>query len=522
MSHYPVVRGLVTMPPEWRSRTAVTSSAGHLTFLALRDGMLRFAAWLQREAALRIGDRVALCLPKSLEAFQAIYGTLAAGGAYVGLQYQGPPARLGTILTAVRPRILLTDGEMKRRLIKEGGMADLPPILEIEPGRGPQAGHGLDDLLRSVDPLAGTAPVGPDDLAAIVFTSGSTGVPKGVMITHGSMTANTIWMAKADGMTPTDRRLSQRPMHYLSPNLFHLPTVGSHLYLCTDQEIMFPALMSELMERDRTTIWASSATALRLLLESGEIERHDLRSLRLFKTHGEALPPAVLRAGMAAFPKARFTTTYGSTEAPNVTHHVIEEPLPTDMQSLPLGPVCPDYRMIMCDEDGNEVPQGQIGEICAFGPAITSGYWNDPELTASKRLHGRPDSYRTGDLGFMAKDGQAYFVGRKDQMVKLRGHRFDLGEIEATLKRHPAVHEAVCYAMPAASGETDIVVGVKAAAVPGLEAELRRICVERLPRFAWPAHIARFDEFPLLPNRKIDRQRLRAMVAFDRPLSVAS
>lgn len=522
MSNYPVVRGLVHMPSKWRSRTAVSSTAGSLSFLELRDGMLRFAAWLRLEASLRIGDRVALCLPKSLEAFQAIYGTLAAGGAYVGLQYQGPPARLGAILTAIRPRILLTDAEMKRRLAKESGMASLPPILEIEAGSGANAGRGLDALLRAVDPLSNTAPVGPDDLAAIVFTSGSTGVPKGVTLTHRNMTANASWMARADEMTPADHRLGQRPMHYLSPNLFHLPLVGSHLHLCTDQEIMFPALMTELMERDRTTIWASSATGLRLLLESGEIERRDLGSLRLFKIHGEVLPVPVLRAAMAAFPRVRFTTTYGSTEAPNVTHYIVPRPLPADLQTLSLGPVCPDYRMMICDEAGAELPQGQIGEICAIGPAITAGYWNDPELTASKRLDGVANSYRTGDLGFVAKDGQAYFVGRKDQMVKLRGHRFDLGEIEATLKRHAAVQEAVCYAMPGASGETDIVAAVMAAAVPGLEAELRRLCVERLPRFAWPAHIGRFDEFPLLPARKIDRQRLRAMVAFDRPLTVAS
>ena len=510
MSDYPIVRPLVNLPREWASRVAFSATAGTLNFAALRQTMLGFAGWLVREAGVRPGDRVALCLPKGLEALQAIYAILAAGGAYVGLQFRGPPGRLGAIIASIEPRVLLTTPEMSRQIAAECGLPRMPPVLHIE--EAPD-GRGLETLLRSAVPLETTRPVAPDDLAAIVFTSGSTGEPKGVMRSHRSMVVNGRWHVKAENMSPHDVRLGAGGLHYIAQNLFFPAQAGCRNHLLSDQEIMFPELVAEIAERERATLWASTATALRLLIEQGDLGRRDLSSLRVVRSHGEAFSIDLLRAAMAAFPQADIKSAYGSTEAPNITSFDAPRPLSADMRTVPLGPVQPEYELLLCDEAGDEVPVGEVGEICAIGPCVTLGYWNDPILTAAKRLNGRPDSYRTGDLAFYGADGTLQFVGRKDQVVKLRGHRFDLGEIEAALKRHPAVRDAVAFARPIEEGDTGIWAAVESAAPAGLERALRQLCAERLPRFAWPTRITVLAELPRLPNAKVDRPQLQNQLA---------
>ncbi len=399
---------------------------------------------------------------------------------------------------------------MARQLAAENGLTAMPPVLHVDTTEG---GHGLDPLLRSVLPLAGTVPVGPDDLAAIVFTSGSTGEPKGVMRSHRSMVVNGRWHVKAESIVPNDVRLGAGALHYISQNLFFPAQSGCRNHLLSDQEIMFPELVAEIAERERATLWASTATALRLLIEQGDLGRHDLSSLRVVRSHGEVLSIDLLRAAMAAFPQADIRSAYGSTEAPNITSFDALRPLSADMRTVPLDPVQPEYELLLCDEAGDEVPLGEVGEICAIGPCVTLGYWNDPILTAAKRLDGRPDSYRTGDLAFHGADGTLQFVGRKDQVVKLRGHRFDLGEIEASLKRYPAVRDAVAFARPIEEGDTGIWAAVESTAPAGLERALMQLCAERLPRFAWPTRLIIRTELPRLPNGKIDRPRLRAQLA---------
>ena len=516
MSEYPIVRSLLNMPRDWERRTAFSSVAGALSFQSVRQAMLGFAGWLVREAGVKPSDRVALCLPKSLEAIQALYGVLAAGGAYVGLQFRGPPARLGAIIASVEPQMLLTTPEMARQLAAESGLAAMPPVLYIETTEG---GHGLDPLLRSVLPLAETVPVGPDDLGAIVFTSGSTGEPKGVMRSHRNLVENVLSHVRGEQLGPQDVRLGNTALHYISPNLFYPAACGCRIHLLTEQDVMFPEIVTEIMERERATTWASAATALRLLIERGDLGKRDLGSMRLVKSFGEPLSIELLRAVMAAFPQARVTSTYGSTEAPNIARFDAPRPLPADMRSVPLGAVESDYEVKLCDEDGVEVPDGRIGEICAIGPAVALGYWKDPALTAERRLAGRPDSYRTGDLAYFEADRTLKFVGRKDHMVKLRGHRFDLGEVEAALRQHPAVRDAAAVVVQRADGESEILAAVEAASASGLEGQIKQICAERLPRFAWPARVQTMLDLPRLPNGKVDRLRLPAVLDRTDPVS---
>jgi acyl-coenzyme A synthetase/AMP-(fatty) acid ligase len=167
------------------------------------------------------------------------------------------------------------------------------------------------------------------------------------------------------------------------------------------------------------------------------------------------------------------------------------------------------------DEGGKEMRPGEVGEICVTGPRTLSGYWDNPELTEAKRIDGMAGSYRTGDLGYVGADGLFHLVGRRDSMIKLRGHRFDLGEIEAALKLHPEVRDAVAFSFAAADGEPEIRAAVLAQSRNDLLSELRRLCFRRLPAFARPASLTQLEQFPLLSTGKIDRQALKALISID-------
>jgi len=501
---YPIVKPLIAMPADWTDRVAFSSAAGAVRFPQLRADMLGFAGWLVREAGVRPGERVAVCLPKTIEAITVQFAILAAGAAFVGLQHRGPVGRLAAIIESTTPRLLVTTPEMSRQL--EAGRVSLPPVLHVE---STEAARGLDPIVGKAKPLADTVPVAADDIAAIVFTSGSTGEPKGVMRSHRAMVANALWHVASDEITPADTRIGNVALHYLAPSLQFPPVSGCRVHLVTDDIVMFPEAIAEVLEQERITMWASTATALRLLIERGRLAKRKLDHLRMVKSHGEVLTVDVLRAALAAFPQSRFVTGYGSTEAPNITSYEAKRPLPDDMEAVPLGWLQADfYQMWLVDEDDRPVPAGEVGEICAEGGSITLGYWNDPALTAAKRIGGRPYTYRMGDLGRLDADGMLHFVGRKDHMVKLRGHRFDLNEIEAALQRHSAVRAAAAYAVRRSDGDSEIVAVIEADDRPELQDEMRKVCGERLPRFAWPVGIRVVAELPRLPNGKVDRMKL--------------
>ena len=517
MTQFSIVQRLMDMPAEWHHRTILSSAEGRLSFAELRQGMLKFGGWLTGPMGVQRGDRVAVCLPKSLVAAQMIYGIFASGAAYVPLQFHGPTSRLNAILASVAPRLLLTTSEMAGRLADELGTQARLPVRTVE----------LTLAIDEIDRLSGGLPclstvteVGVEDLAAIFFTSGSTGNPKGVMWSRRAM-ATTIERARLyHRVNENDRLISHAGLHYSpSIDMFFPLLCGCSTFLLADRETMIPEQVTKVIEREEVTMWISSATLLRLLIETGGLERRRLGALRYVEFMGEPLAIPVLRRLMAVLPGARFVNNYGATEAYDITHYQVPQPLPDNLAAVPLGRPLGNYVLSLRDEAGAEVPSGATGEICVSGPQVMMGYWSDPEQTAKKRLQGRADSYRTGDFAYLDDDGVLRLVGRKDHVVKLHGHRFDLSEIEAALRAHPAIREAVAFAIQ--TGDTPAEKDVRAAVqvdassigTAGIERELRRLCRERLPNFARPTRIAILPNFPLLSTGKIDRGALQTLLS---------
>lgn len=500
MQAHHLVSRLMSLSAQELGRTVFSWSGGSMTFGQLRERMLRLAAWL-RWAGIGSGERVSICLPKSPEGVIALYGILASGAAYVPIQFRGPPDRLNSILESVRPRLLITTPGMARLLATAN--ADVLHNVDLRAD-----GAGLDTALRGSEPLAGPVNVAADDLAWLIFTSGSTGEPKGVMLSHGAMTENVEAMQRRDRMGPEDLRISHAPMHYISAFDLLFPLVsGLRIFLLPEREAMFPERAAEVMERQRATIWSSSATALRLLLERGRLAERDLSAMRRISFYGEPMPMPALRQIMAVLPHIDFINHYGATEIDSITNYIVPRPLPDDLLRLPLGSPADYCEVTLRDESGQPVADGDVGEICVVSLGVFSGYWADPALTATRQLPGVPNSYRTGDFAVRDADGILQPIGRHDQLVKIRGQRLDLGEVEAVLRQHPRVRDALAVACGAPDMEIRAVVLSEGG--PDLIAELKILGHRRLPIYGRPTRIVVLAQFPLLSTGKIDRQALR-------------
>jgi acyl-coenzyme A synthetase/AMP-(fatty) acid ligase len=224
---------------------------------------------------------------------------------------------------------------------------------------------------------------------------------------------------------------------------------------------------------------------------------------------GEPLPIALLRRLVAALPACRFTFNYGATEAYRITSFQIPPTLPDDLVSLPIGPDRPEYAVSLRDGADAEVEDGAVGELCVEGAPVMLGYWKDPALTASRRLSGRPHSWRSGDFAYRDAAGLLHLVGRQDQMIKIRGHRFDLGEIEAVLRSQPGVRDAVAALVAREAGNAEVRAALLAEPSETIRTAVRLACAKRLPAFARPSRLLMFEQFPLLPSGKVDRMTLQ-------------
>jgi amino acid adenylation domain-containing protein len=481
------------------AQPAVSCCGAALSYAELRSAVAATADILCR-AGVRPGDRVAICLPKSIGAFTAILGALSVGAAYVPLNNRLPPTQMHSILRDLLPRVLVTDGATAAALAQD------PPaglgILLTRPSNA--VPHG------DMQTLPGTAQqiVSPDDLAAILYTSGTTGEPKGIMLSHQGMASFADWAAETFRLTATDRVTSHAPFHFDLSVFDIFSTVRRHatLYLLDDSAVRFPGAMRALLAGAGITVWYSVPTALAQL--QARRAWKGLDALRTVLFAGEVCPTPVLRAVMADLPQAEFANLYGPTETNVCTWYRVPEPPDSDFAALPIGHPCGHCEVTLRHDDGRLVGPGAVGEICVSGPGVMLGYWRRPELTAASRIGGRADSYRTGDLGCWRDDGMLMLTGRRDQQVKVRGHRIELLALETVLNAHPAVREAVAVAAPDAAGGR-LVAFLSPRGEAADSPDPRDFVAARLAPYYMPDSFEWLPELPRTANGKADRSALR-------------
>ena len=482
-------------------------------------------AHVLREVGVRRGDRVGLYLTKSLESVIGIYGIMKAGAAYVPLDPFAPPSRLAAVLGDCGIRCLVTCEAMVDSVEKlRACFSGIEALIGVLPKEhlGLRAIPWAEVRSAPFSPASG-API-EQDLAYILYTSGSTGNPKGIMHTHRSALSFVEWAAREVGLRAADRLSNHAPFHFdLSTfDLFASALAGATTILIPEAVTKFPANVAELIEIERITVWYSVPLALLQLLARGALAARDLSRLRWVIFAGELFPTKHLRELMSRLPGARFSNWYGPTETNVCTSYHVPPLPPGSDEPIPIGRACANTETLVVDPADRPVSPGEVGELLVRGAVVMRGYWGrpepDPRAFFCRAASSRSDVfYRTGDLVEELPSGDYRFVGRRDRQVKTRGYRVELDEIEAALLSHPAVTEASVYAVPDAEGSSRIeaVVILEPGAAVEPAALVDHIAL-RLPAYAVPACLRVSDDFPRTSTGKVDRRELRerAIAAF--------
>jgi amino acid adenylation domain-containing protein len=467
------------------------------------------------------GDRVGIQLRKSIDAVASIFGILKAGAVYVPVDPGAPPARNAYIFSDCNVRALIIENRFVEKLSAEFASQNELPTLLILDGAG--SGNYLKSALERANTDHPTPPasfeLSPDDLAYILYTSGSTGNPKGVMLSHQNALSFIDWCSEAFEPTEADRFSSHAPFHFdLSIlDIYVAIKHGATLVLVEEEIGKDPTRLAALIADKRITIWYSTPSILSFLAQFGELEQYGFPDLRLVLFAGEVFPIKHLRTLKNLLPHPRYFNLYGPTETNVCTYFEIPATIPLDRSKpFPIGEACTHYRNKIrnVDEQGQEVAMGQEGELIACGPGVMQGYWNLPEKTANAFLIDSSGQrwYKTGDVVIQDEDGNYLYVSRRDRMVKKRGYRVELGEIEAGLYKHPDVKEAAVIAMSSEENGVQIkaYLSFRGGQTPS-RIELKRFCAQALPAYMIPDFFSFLESLPKTSTDKIDYQKLKTI-----------
>ena len=482
---------------------AVVGEDRQLTYKALHERSNQLAHHLHR---LGVGPEVlvGICVERSADMVIELLGILKAGGAYVPLDPAYPSERLAFMLEDAQVAVLLTQERLRARLPRQEA-----PLVCLDADWGVIAQQPVDDLCCVVTPA---------NLAYVLYTSGSTGQPKGVLGLHRGAVNRFNWMWEVYPFEPGEICCQKTSLSFVDsvweifgPLLRGVPSV-----IIPDQVRNDPQQLIQTLARTGVTRIVLVPSLLRTLLDADPNLQERLPALRFWVSSGEALSVELCQRFQEQMPRGRLVNLYGSSEvSADVTWYDTKDR--EVLSCVPIGRPIANTQIYLLDEHLHPVPVGVPGELHVGGVGLARGYLNRPELTAERFIpHPFSDElgarlYKTGDLARYLPDGNVEFLGRLDHQVKIRGFRIELGEIEAVLMQHPTVRQAVVVAREDVPGDTRLAAYVvpqpQQTPTPG---ELRRLAQERLPDYMVPAAFVLLEALPLTPNGKVDRRALPA------------
>lgn len=482
-----------------------------ISYGAMDEATNRLARALSRLGVSR-GDGVALFIPKGIVFFEALIATLKADAYYLPLNLGSPEQRNRTILAHAGCRFVVCDDTTAsdaRRLL-----LDLPNVTLIELGS---------ELAQrdSAEPLEYENAA--NDLAYVLYTSGSTGEPKGVMIRHSNVANYAHWATDFFEITPEDR-VSNHPGPHFDLSVFDIYSAmkaGASLHLVPPEASLFPIKIVDFIQENRLTVWNSVPSLYTFIVRAKALDGSKLRTLRALTFNGEVMPTSTLIEWMRTCPTARFVNQYGPTETTCASLFYELTEIPTDaLTPIPIGAPLANTQAFALSDDGHLIREGESGELHIGGAGVGSGYLNDPQKTRNayirNPLHAGGDSvvYRTGDIVALRPGGIFNFVGRKDFQIKVMGYRVELGDVEAALSSLGFVSSAAALGIPHPRSQD---IGIVAFFVPhdtarDIGAEKIKSHLQKLvPDYMVPKVFVCLDNMPTGSNGKIDRVALRAL-----------
>ncbi|HQT72300.1 MAG TPA: AMP-binding protein [Acidiphilium sp.] len=472
------------------------------------------------------GDRLAVYLQNVPQFVIAILGAWKAGGIAVAVNPMNRAREIGILFADCTPKAVVchdttcdeTVGALEPGLRPQIVLTTSALAFQTRNDKRVFAGMQRVACAGAVDfetaiaaggALPPTPSYRPDDIAFLVYTSGTTGVPKGAMNTHGNVTFNAQTYRDWIGLGEGAPILGIAPLFHITGLIGHIAAAfitASPLILAYRFE---PGVMLDAIEEHKAAFTIGAITAFIAMMNHPDAAPAKLASMTRIYSGGAPIPPSVVTAFRETFGHY-IHNGYGLTETNSPTHVVpLSREAPVDPASGALSIGVPAYNTIswICDDEGRELPVGEVGEIVSQGPMIVPGYWNKPDKTAEAIRNGR---FHTGDVGFMDKDGWFYLVDRKKDMINAAGYKVWPREVEDVLYTHPAVREAAVVGIADAyRGETvKAVISLR----PGTQVtqeEIVAFCKERMAAYKYPRLVEIIDDLPKTVTGKILRRELR-------------
>jgi amino acid adenylation domain-containing protein len=502
--------------------TALVHLTERMTYGELELASNQLAQMLRRYGCQR-GDRICLLMPKSIRAIVGILGILKADCVYVPLDPSSPATRVARAIALSDSTVLLCAGHVGSILTDLAASTPSVAVGWIGEDSAPDVplpiAFTLEECRRCTVASVEYRNTSSDP-AYILFTSGSTGVPKGVVITHDNVAHFIQWAIRYFGTDPNDRISAHPPLHFdLSVfDIFGTLTAGAILHLVPHELNLFPHNVAEFIRREKLTQWFSVPSVLNYMAKFDVVKQGDFPSLKRILWCGEVFPTPGLIYWMQRLPHVKFTNLYGPTEATIASSYYTVQACPDDdTASIPIGTACAGEELLVLDESLNPLPRGVVGDLYIRGVGLSPGYWKEPAKTEAAFLlypggHDRSDRvYKTGDLARLAENGLVYFHGRSDTQVKIRGYRIELGEIEVALQTIPELQESAVVVVESEGFEGAVIACayVAGSQVQVCPADVKKELGKLLPSYMWPSLWLSMERLPRNASGKVDRPQLQ-------------
>jgi D-alanine--poly(phosphoribitol) ligase subunit 1 len=503
-------------------KPALIDDRGAMSYGMLHDQANRMAHALKNHGVKR-QDRVVIWMKRSARVVMSILGVLKGDAIYVPVDAKAPVERLLKVVGDCGAVALICE-EAQLSALEEvaGGMQSVKLLLVFgSPGSERRSASiptlywdelsdlpSEPDLYRNIDA----------DAAYILYTSGSTGSPKGVTVSHLNVINYIEWAVDCFKVTGDDKVLGTAPFHFdmSTFDIFTTLKAGATLCIASEKLLLFPGRLLDLIERHEVTIWKGVSSLLMYLSSTGSLKPGRIPSLRRVLFGGEVLPTKHLMSWMAVYPDKEFYNVYGPTETTGISAYYHVEKAPSSANdAIPIGRACSNTEIIILTDEERPARIGETGELCIRGSGLSLGYWQDEEKTARAFVRNpigcteRDRIYRTGDLAKLREDGVIEYLGRKDFQVKFMGYRIEIFEVERAIMALEEVrHAAVLLCDSPQSELSELVAFVEGPQQIDQESMLQALG-RSLPGYMLPKQIIPMQRIPLSDRGKTDRTALR-------------